>query len=121
MDKIFRRSTQLGNTPRKKKNEKNRKRNVIVNFRVSPEEKKIIDARIAMSGLSRSDFFIESCMYQKILVHGNIRTFTEIKEKMAVLTEAINVNTNLEELDDEKLSLLKTILEILDSRIGSEK
>ena len=53
MDKIYRRETQLGGTPKKKKNEKNRKRNVIMNFRVSPAEKEAIDARIAMTGLSK--------------------------------------------------------------------
>ena len=59
MDKIYRRETQLGGIPKKKKNEKNRKRNVIMNFRVSPAEKEAIEARIAMTGLSKSDFFID--------------------------------------------------------------
>ena len=121
MDKIYRRETQLGGTPKKKKNEKNRKRNVIMNFRVSPTEKETIDARIAMTGLSKSDFFIESCMYQKILVHGNIRTFTEIKNRMEEIAADIDRNPKLEDLDDEKAMLLKTILEILDSRFGEEK
>ena len=42
MDKIYRRTTQLSNTPKKKKNEKNRVRNTIMNFRVSPNEKELI-------------------------------------------------------------------------------
>lgn len=121
MDKIYRRKTQLGGTPKKKKNEKNRKRNVIMNFRVSPAEKEAIEARIAMTGLSKSDFFIESCMYQKILVHGNIRTFTEIKNRMEDIATDIDRNPKLEDLDEEKAMCLKTILEILDSRFGKEK
>ena len=43
MDKIYRRPTQLGGAPKKKKNEKNRTRNVIMNFRVSPKEKELIE------------------------------------------------------------------------------
>jgi len=74
-----------------------------------------------MTGLSKSDFFIESCMYQKILVHGNIRTFTEIKNRMEEIAADIDRNPKLEDLDDEKAMLLKTILEILDSRFGKEK
>lgn len=37
MDKIYRRKTQLGNTPKKKKDEHARKRNQILNFRVTPK------------------------------------------------------------------------------------
>lgn len=65
MDKIYRRETQLGGTPKKKKNEKNRKRNVIMNFRVSPAEKEAIDARIAMTGLSKSDFLLRAVCIRK--------------------------------------------------------
>ena len=92
MDKIYRRPTQLGGAPKKKKNEKNRTRNVIMNFRVSPKEKELIEARIAMTGLSKSEFFIESCMYQAILVRGNIRTFREIKTRMKEIAETIAEN-----------------------------
>ena len=70
MDKIYRRATQLSDTPKKKKNEKNRVRNIIMNFRVSPQEKELIDARIALSGLPRAEYFISSCLYQSILVKG---------------------------------------------------
>lgn len=58
MDKIYRRATQGSGTPKKKKVEKNRVRNTIMNFRVSPQEKELIDARIALTGLSRSEFLL---------------------------------------------------------------
>ena len=120
MDKIYRRTTQLGGTPKKKKNEKNRTRNVILNFRVSQKEKEMIEARIAMTGLSKSDFFIESCMYQAILVRGNIRTFHEIKTKMEEIAEAITENPKIEDLEPELLVSMKTILEIMDRIFGKE-
>lgn len=118
MDKIYRRTTQLGGTPKKKKNERNRTRNVIMNFRVSPKEKELIEARIAMTGLSKSDFFIESCMYQAILVRGNIRTFHEIKTRMKEITEAITENPKIEDLEPELLVSMKTIFEIMDRIFG---
>ena len=71
-DKIYRRNTQSGGTPKKKKDEKARKRNTIMNFRVSPTEKSLVDKRIALSGLSKSQFFIQSCMYQAIFVKARI-------------------------------------------------
>lgn len=120
MDKIYRRPTQLGNTPKRKKNEKARKRNTFLNFRVTPTEKKLIDARIAMTGLTKADFFIESCLYQTILVCGNIRTFTAIKNELRDIAEKISVNPNLEELDERHAQCLKTILEIMDKYFGKE-
>ncbi len=61
--------------PKKKKNEKNRKRNVFMNFRVSEKERELIEKRIALSGMTKAEFFIQSCLYQAIFVKGNIRTF----------------------------------------------
>ena len=53
MAKIYRRDNLIaGVTPKPKS--KKRKRSVIMNFRVSPEEKKLIDDRIALSGLGRA-------------------------------------------------------------------
>ena len=120
-DKIYRRPTQLGGTPKKKKNEKNRRRNTIINFRVSPAEKELIDARISASGLPRATFFIESCLYQAILVKGNIRAFTEIKNQLETIADAIDRNPKLEALAPEQAETVKTILEIMDRIFGKEK
>jgi len=120
MDKIYRRPTQLGNTPRKKKNEKNRKRNVIMNFRVTPMEKEMIEARIRITGLNKGEFFINSCMNQSVTVVGNIRTFDEIKNAMSDIASRINMNPNLDELEREHAETLRIILEIIDSRFKDE-
>lgn len=120
MDKIYRRATQVSGTPKKKKVEKNRVRNTIMNFRVSPQEKELIDARIAMTGLPRAEYFISSCLYQKILVKGNVKTFGDIKSKIGVIADAVNINSNIAELDPELRESLRIILEILDNFYGEE-
>jgi len=114
MDKIYRRKTQEGGRPRKKDDEKARKRNVIVNFRVSPTEKKLLDARIALCGLPKAEFFIESCLYQNILVKGNIKTFDAINARMKEISNALEREVHLEEFDAELVESWKTILEILE-------
>lgn len=118
MDKIYRRVTQSGGKPKKKKNEKNRVRNAIINFHVSPTEKELIETRVALSGLSKADFFIESCMYQAILVKGNIKSFNEIKKRMTDIAAAINDNPDISNLSPELMESFRMILEILNSFFG---
>lgn len=114
MAKIYRRDNLVSGVRPKKKNEKNRKRSVIVNFRVTPEEKQLIDERIALSGLARAEFFINSCMHQKIVTFGNVRTFGEMKRKIIGIDRHLQQIEKSEELNLEVLESLRMILEMLD-------
>lgn len=112
MAKIYRRDNLVTGVTTKKKNEKNRKRSVIVNFRVTPEEKQFIDERIALSGLPRAEFFIQSCMHQKVITFGNVKTFDAIRKKLLVIDEHLQTVEKSEELDIEVLESLRMILEM---------
>ena len=112
MAKIYRRDNLVSGVTPKKKNEKNRKRSVIVNYRVTPEEKQLIDERIALSGLPRAEFFIQSCMQQKVITFGNVKTFDAIRKKLLVIDEHLQVVEKSEELDLEILESLRMILEM---------
>ena len=112
MAKIYRRDNLVSGVVPKKKNEKNRKRSVIVNFRVTQEEKQLIDERIALSGLPRAEFFIQSCMNQKVITFGNVKTFDAIKKKLVVIDEHLQAVEKSEELDLEILESLRMILEM---------
>lgn len=115
-DKIYRRTTQSSHTLKSNDGKKARKRNIILNFRVTEQEKNLIEKRIELSGLKKSDYFIESCLYQKILVNGNIRTSDKMKEQLARIADALK---EFEEedfsgvLSGEDVIALKTILEML--------
>lgn len=99
----------------KKKNEHNRNRNVIVNFRMSLQEKAMLDNRIKLSGLQKQDYFISSVLNQKIVTVGNIKVFEEIWKCLYDIREnLVNSNTFLDEI---KISSIKTICEII-SGIG---
>lgn len=118
MAKIYRRDNLVSGVTPKKKNEKNRKRSVIVNYRVTPEEKQLIDERIALSGLPRAEFFIQSCMHQKVITFGNVKTFDAIRKKLLVIDEHLQAVEKSEELDLEILESLRMILEML---VGLER
>lgn len=91
---------------------KNRKRNIIMNFRVSPEEKTMIDDRIKLSGLSKSEYFISSCLNQNITTYGNVKTFDVMKKDLTEIKERLKHIEVSEEMDEESLNKLKTILDI---------
>ena len=99
--------------PKKKKNEKNRKRNNIINFRVTENERELIEKRIALSGMTRAEFFIQSCLYQAILVRGNIRTFDKIRERLSAIEIKLSDMEKNPELSKDDLMELRTILEML--------
>ena len=82
--------------------------------------KELIETRIKLTGMLKSKFFIQSCLYQTILVKGNIKTFTEIKKQMEQISKQINKNPNLEELEPEQVESLRIILEILNTLFRKE-
>ena len=84
-----------------------------MNFRVTPEEKQLIDERIALSGLPRAEFFIQSCMHQKVITFGNVKTFDAIKKKLIVIDEHLRAVGKSDELELEILEYLWMILEML--------
>lgn len=98
----------------KKKDEKKRKRNININFRVTPEEKRLLDDRIELSGLMKREFFIQSCLHQKINTFGNVKTFDVIRKKLCVVEKHLSEIEKSEELDLEVLESLRTILEMFD-------
>ena len=122
MTKIYRRPTlSSGNGSKRKRNEKNRTRNTIMNFRVTAGEKELIEARQSVTGLTKAEFLIQSCLYQTILVKGNIKSFALIERRLSEIAEVIDHNPDLEELDPVHAEALKTILEIIDRRFGKDK
>ena len=95
-----------------KKKDENRKRNVIMNFRVSPEEKERIEERIALSGLMKSEYFINSCLDNKVIAYGNVRTFEKINQSLIDIEEHLSRIERTDELDPVVMEQLLMILEL---------
>lgn len=113
MGKIYGKTTVKNPKPKKKKNEHNRLRDIIVNFRVSPKEKAVLDARIAATGMGKQDYYRQSCLFQKILVKGNIRSLSAIRESVRELSEKVDHNPDLTALEPADAERLKVILEMM--------
>ena len=120
MGKIYGK-TSVRRRKKKKRNEQNRLRNIIINFRVSTKEKAVIDARIITSGMKKQDYYRQSCLFQKVLVKGNIRSFDAIRRSLRDISEAVNRNPDLSKLSTEQQESLKMILQILEYLFGGEQ
>lgn len=90
----------------------NRQRNRTISFRLSDSEVKTLEARIEASGIKKTDYYIHSCLYGRIVVVGS-------KE---------NINRLIDELHEMEL-VLKLLLDEIqngdlqsaDEKIGKVK
>lgn len=106
--------------------DKNRKRNKVVAFRVTPQEYKTLEARIAVSGLKKNKYYIDSCLYGRIVVVGSrqnidrlIDTINEMELMLKVLADEIKQGEYIKtlnkvcEVKDEYCSMLASIIELM--------
>lgn len=96
---------------------KNRWRNVVVGFRMSPEEAEELNVKVALSGLSKQDYIIQCLLRHEVRVVAGKKVARKMEmyleamlEELQFMSEDEKNNTNLEEL----LIPLKHILTILD-------
>ena len=111
MTGIYKRQT-VKKSQKDEKKRGNRKRDKIINFRVSEEEKNLINERVGLSGLTRQEFFIQSCLEQKIITYGNVKTFAKMDEKLLEIQRNLKSVISGNGLDAEMMEALKTILEM---------
>ncbi len=84
--------------------DKNRKRNQTVCFRASPEERRIIEARIIASGLPKGEYYRKSLIDQRIEITLGKYESDMLARSMRMLHKQIQ---SLEqEADDEELKEL---------------
>ena len=88
---------------------KNRWRNVIVSFRVSPEESEDLNRRVKLSGLNKQDYIIKRLSERDVIVQGNPRVFKALRNQMTeILTELRRIET-ASEVSDEFLAILEVV------------
>ena len=63
-----------------------------ISFRVSDREREMIEAKILASGMQKKDYFVRSCIYNRICVVGKKEVIYQLVEELR------NMQTNLSEL-----------------------
>lgn len=110
----------------------NKHKNPTISFRISDAEQKQIEALILASGLMKKDYFIRSCIYNRICVVGKKETIypllkitQELYQRLVSIRQEIipishNNNCDLPtkheiiELQEDFTNMLTTIIELLE-------
>ena len=99
---------------------KNRWRNIIVGFRVSPEENEWLNKAVALSGLPKQEYCYRRCLNQDVVVQGNPRVYKALKVELAsVLTELRRIEAGAN-VSDELLDVIELIAIILGGLKGED-
>lgn len=109
----------------------NQHKHPTISFRISEAERKQIEARILASGMMKKDYFVRSCIYNRICVVGKKETiyplvqtvnalYLQLLEMQKVFTVTSNTSNTLpssediRELQTEYTNMLTAIIDLLD-------
>ena len=98
-----------------------------ISFRISPREREEIEAKILASGMLKKDYFVRSCIYNRVCVVGKKEVVYQLVEELKVMQTNIREVTEqfkqaevtlsaegLQDMRNECLDMLKAILWMLD-------
>ena len=109
----------------------NRHKNPTISFRITDAERKQIEARILASGMMKKDYFVRSCIYNRICVVGKketiyplVRTVNALYLQLLEMQKAFTApdctpdtlpsSEAIKELQAEYTNMLTAIIDLLD-------
>ncbi len=111
----------------------NQHKHPTISFRISDAERKQIEARILASGMMKKDYFVRSCIYNRICVVGKKETiyplvqtvnalYLQLLEIQKAFTNCCNqqnlsnlpTNDEIKELQTDYNNMLTAIIDLLD-------
>ena len=96
---------------------KGRFRSRTIGFRVSPEEEKLINSAVALSGLTKQDYIVKRLLCRDVVVQGNPRVYKALKNQLAeVLSELQRIENS--SVSDELLETIRLINTTLNGMEG---
>lgn len=87
-------------------------RNVSVGFKMSPEEAKLLDVKVAISGLSKQDYIINRLLEREIVVQANPKVYIALKRQLEKVLEELKANHQCKP-SDELLEIIRQINQTL--------
>lgn len=90
---------------------KGRWRNVIVSFRMSPEERDDLNARVKLSGLTKQDYVIKRLLEREVIVIPSSRLYKAMREQMTEILSELKRIENGKSVDGDLLAVIETVAE----------
>lgn len=109
----------------------NKHKKPTISFRITDAERKEIEARILASGMKKQDYFVRSCIYNRICVVGKketiyplVQTVNALYLQLLEMQKAFTTTTStsdmlpssdeIKELQTEYTNMLTSIIDLLD-------
>ncbi len=99
---------------------KGRFRSRTIGFRVSPEEDKLINSAVALSGLTKQDYIVKRLLNRDVVVQGNPRVYKALKNQLAEVLAELKKIENSSAVNEELLSTIQLITVTLDGMKGEK-
>lgn len=98
-----------------------------ISFRISPRERDEIEAKISASGMQKKDYFVRSCIYNRVCVVGKKEVIYRLVEELQLMQaniadvvsqfeqqEVTLSEDGIKQMKNDCLDMLKAILWMLD-------
>ena len=94
----------------------NQHKHPTISFRISDAERKQIEARILASGMMKKDYFVRSCIYNRICVVGKKETIYPLVQTVTpnCTPDTLPTSEAIKDLHIEYTNMLTAIIDLLD-------
>ena len=100
---------------------KGRWRNVIISFRMSPQERDDLNVRVKLSVLTKQDYIIKRLSERDVIVQPNTRVYKALRNQMAdILTELRRIE-NGANIDSDLLDKIQITVQTYNGLAEKEK
>ena len=100
---------------------KGRWRNVIISFRMSPQERDDLNVRVKLSGLTKQDYIIKRLSERDIVVQPNTRVYKALRNQMAELLSELKRIENGADIDSDLLDIFQIMTQTYNGLAEKEK
>lgn len=103
------------------RDEKGRFRSRTIGFRVSPEEEKLINSAVALSGLTKQDYIVKKLTDRTVTVLPNPRVYKALKNQLSAVLDELTRIENGNSVDGELLEVIRLINTTFNSMKGEKE
>ena len=100
---------------------KERWRNVIISFRMSPQERDDLNVRVKLSGLTKQDYIIKRLSERDIVVQPNTRVYKALRNQMAEILSELQRIDNGADIDSDLLDIIQITAQTYNGLAEKEK